>query len=136
MKIKDIIKVHVAISELVAADASKRLVLHSAVRIKLAGVLRRSRPIVEDFSNENNRLVSEYGTPIKDSPGEFEVKASSDKYPEFKKARDEAMEADEEFTVPVFRREELFGKSEDEAQQNQIPMNVLEVFLEFGIIPE
>jgi len=137
MKIKDIIKAQVAIGELIQLDRQDKLVLHSSVRIRLAGALRKTRPVVEDFQEQNNAIVTKYGTPVGEKkPGEFEVKQDSDKFPAFKKERDELLATDIELSFTPLEQADLFGKSEDADKQNQISLDTLGALIDVGLLKE
>lgn len=141
MKLKSILAAHAALSDLISLDRQNKLVLHSSVRIRLAGAVRKTRPTVEDFSEQNNELVMKYGTQVLDKdqqpvPGQFVVQPDSTTFETFRKEKQELLDTDIELTFTPLSTVDLFGKTEDETKQNQIPLDLLDALLEVGLLKE
>jgi len=69
LKVKDICKAHEAIVALIKDDRENKFVFPSAVRIKLAGNLRKTKPAYEDFTQVKVDLFKKYGDVVKDKDG-------------------------------------------------------------------
>lgn len=141
---KQAIDAHVALSELINLDKTNRLVLSSAVRIRLAGNIRKTKPLVEEYVAERNALIKKLGTPSKGNPAESEVLEGSDTAQEFKD-QIKAMESeDSELTMAHVKEHELFGVTEsdykndsrDSRKDNQVPVDLIASLQELGIVTE
>lgn len=141
MKLKSILAAHAALTELISLDRQNKLVLHSSVRIRLAGALRKTRPVLEDFQEQNNALVTKYGTQVLDKdqqpvPGQFVVEPGSTTFETFRKEKQELLDTDIELSFTPLSTTDLFGRTEDETKQNQIPLDLLDALLEVGLLKE
>lgn len=141
MKLKTILSAHVALQELINLDRQNKLVLHSSVRIRLAGAIRKTRPITEDFTEQNNELVTKYGTQVLDKdqqpvPGQFVVNPDSTTFETFRKEKQELLDTDIELAFTPLETNELFGKTDDETKQNQIPLDLCSSLIEVGLLKE
>lgn len=141
MKIKSILAAHAALTDLINLDRQNKLVLHSSVRIRLAGAIRKTRPTVEDFTEQNNELVMKYGTQVLDKDqkpveGQWEVRPDSTTFETFRTEKQALLDTDMEVSLSPLCTADLFGKTEDETKQNQIPLDLIDVMLEVGLLKE
>lgn len=126
-----------AMQALIKADRENALVLSSAIRIRLAGCLRKAKPHAEEYEKEFAELAKKYGT--KNEEGNLVIAADSPELPAFEAERD-ALEAEptdiEAFAK--FTETDLMGKPDPDGKvkQNQIDLGVLTVLLEVGILTE
>jgi hypothetical protein len=58
---KEVVKAQHAINSLIEQDKENKFIFPSAIRIKQAGNLRRTRPVVEDYLKEHETLVRRLG---------------------------------------------------------------------------
>lgn len=74
---RDCVKAQHIINTLIEEDKANKFVFPSSIRIKLAGNLRKTRPVVEDYLKEHESLVKRLGEPLKDKPDQIMVKAEN-----------------------------------------------------------
>jgi len=136
---KQVVDTNIALLGLIQADRENKIILSSAVRIRLAGILRKTKPIFEDYKEENTALFKKFGSLNKN--GELEVAQNSPGRPLFDEAI-KAMNAEptEIESFPEVTHEELFGKvqktKDGEKPENQIDLDVLSILMEVGILKE
>lgn len=120
-----------SLSNIIAGDRKDSFILSSAVRIRIAGQLRRLRPINEEFNTERNALLKGLGTLNKEGTS-YDLGANKERFEaELKALLDEPTEINE---LIKLTNDELFGKPE--GKQNQIDMVVVESLIGLGILPE
>lgn len=144
---------HQAISSILEADKTNKLVLTGAARTRLALNLRKTKPIVEEFMNQNNALVEKFGEKEivvqkvdgVDTPketGRFTIKAASPKFNDFAEAYKQMVEEDSGVVLNPLQPYELYGVSvteyndpkADPKKQNQISTEVVGVLIETGLL--
>lgn len=113
-----------AINALIEADKANKFVFKTSVRVKLAALRRKLRPIVEDFNQERDALVKKLGAPV--SEGSEEIRVTKENMKEFLAEVAEAVKHEEtiEFT-PL---------TESDLGENQVPVDILDALLELEII--
>jgi len=139
LKQKPVVDAHIALSALIQCDRANKYVLGSDVRIRLAGSLRKTKPVYEDYNAEKVRLFQKFGKPNKD--GELEVGPSNPHYAEFHTELAKMNQEDTEIEgFSSVTKEELFGKivktKDGETPENQIDVDILTTLLEVGILEE
>ena len=122
-----------ALKALIEADKKNKIVLSSAVRIKFAGNVRKTREPLEDYAELRTEKVKELGEEVADKPGSFKIK------PENVKAwydfENDALSAVTEVKFQPVTEAELFGDPDlGPEKQNQIDIDVLDVFKDVGIL--
>lgn len=133
MNIKKIVSLHEAIVQLVELDRSKGIKLGAATRIKLAANLRNLGNHVKDYQEARNNLILQLGTPQAANAEVFEVKSDSENFAEFQKQSKDMNELDREVKVETFTKDNLFGPSNEVDKQNQIPVDLIAIFMEYGM---
>lgn len=136
MKIQKIIILNEAIRELVSLDKSKGIKLSKTTRIRLADNLRVLGNHVQDFYDARNDLFKELGTKVEGNEENLEVKKDSPNYDQFQAEIKNMAELDREVKIDALAPDDLFGVSSDVSNQNQIPMDIVSVFLEYGLLKE
>lgn len=133
LQVKDVLVAHNALESLIKSDKANKLILTSATRIKIAGFLRKTRPVREDYDNANIETVRSLGEEVVDKPGSFRVKGENiTKYAEQNKA---ALCVPTEVKFDSISVADLFGDPDAEAKdQNQVDMDVIAVLQDVGII--
>lgn len=113
-----------AINALIEADKANKFVFKTSVRVKLAALRRKLRPIVEDFNQERDALVKKLGAPV--SEGSEEIRVTKENMKEFLAEVAEAVKHEEaiEFT-PL---------TEADLGENQVPVDILDALFELEII--
>lgn len=124
-----------ALQALIKADRENQLILSSAVRIRLAGCLRKSKPVAADYDKEIADLGNKYGTKNADG---ILIIAANDPKMELYQADRAAMEAEptEIESFSTVTEIDLMGKPDPDGKvkQNQIDIGILTVLMEVGIL--
>lgn len=128
--VRDICKAHEAIVALIKDDRENKFVFPSAVRIKLAGNLRKTKPAYEDFTQVKIDLFKKYGDVVKDAEGKdtdkIQLRASdADKA---NKELAEALEVDTHQTLNPITVKDL--------GENQIDVELIAVLQDVGLLTE
>ncbi len=113
-----------AINALIEADKANKFVFKTSVRVKLAALRRKLRPIVDDFNQERDALVKKLGAPVAEKSEEIRV--TKENMGKFFSEVAEAMKHEEviEFTA----------LTEADLGENQVPVDVLDALLELEIV--
>ena len=147
LSVKQVLEAQGVINALLVADRDNKYVLASATRIKLAGNLRKTRPVVEDYQNEHKELVKRLGEPIKDEKtgkdtGAIKVKPENQE--EFTKENEGMLNAVTEVWLNPVEAWQLSGVSKaefenpetDASKHNQIPVDVYASLISVGLVKE
>lgn len=139
LSVRQMVEAHGAIQALINADRQNKFVFPSAVRIKLAGNLRKTREVFEDYVTEKNELVKRLGSVIQEQRGQdkdnnpifvdtdkVEVKVDSPNYPEFKAQHDAMLAADTRQTLNAIDAKDL--------GENQIDVELITVLQDTGLL--
>lgn len=124
-----------ALQALIKADRENQLILSSAIRIRLAGCLRKSKPVAEEYEKEFNALGVKYGT--KNADGILTIASDSPNMDLYKQEL-AAMQAEltdiESFATVT--EIDLMGKHDPEGKvkQNQIDIGILTILMDVGIL--
>ena len=144
---KQLVDAHTALMELINGDKQNKFVLSSAVRIRLAGNVRKTKDAVDEYIKERNELVTKLGQPVlgKDGnpvDGQLEVPVGTENYKKFVEEV-EAMNAEvSEITLATIKEHELFGvtekaykdESRDGTKDNQIPADLIAILQDLKIL--
>lgn len=136
MKIQKIILLNDAIRQLVFIDKEKQIKLSGATRMKLAANLRVLSNHVQDYQENRLKMFKELGTLVEGKEDSWEVKKDSANHAQFLKEIDEMNALDREVKLETLTENNLFGTSADVEKQNQIPIDILSTFQEYGLIKE
>lgn len=134
MKIQKIIILNEAIRELVHIDKSKGVKLSGATRMKLAANLRILSNHVQDFQLSRDELITGLGTKVDGKDAFYEVKRDSENYPEFEAQIKAMTEVERSVKLDALTKSDLFGSSNDPEKQNQVPIDIISTFLEYGLL--
>jgi hypothetical protein len=104
--------------------------------MKLADSLRTLVSHVKNYEEKRIELFIAFGTKVPGKEDSYEVKTDAAGYDEFKKQIKEMEELEREVKLDSLTRGDLFGSSPDIDKQNQIPIDILSVFLEHGLLRE
>ncbi len=126
MKLKQVLEAHAAINELIKNDRANKWVLASAVRIKLAGNLRKTRAAHEDYTEERNKLIEKFGTETPD--GAFQVSPGTQGAKDFIAAEKPLQSLEIDFVPNPIKQADL--------GENQIPIDLIAVLLDTGLMIE
>jgi hypothetical protein len=136
LTVRNVIDAHHGISSLIDSDKRNKFVLSSATRIKLAGNLRKTKAVFEDYETERTALVQELGS--KDDKGNVTVTPENqDKFATTLKA---ALDQETDVTLNPVTTEAIFGCTEDEEKSgkkpNQIDIDLVAFMQEIGLVTE
>lgn len=143
LTVRSIIQAGDAIETLVKADQANKYVLSSATRIKLAGNLRKTRPVRDDYIEQRNALVVKFGEKvIKDGKetDQIEIQPDSKNKPEFNKEHDGMLNSETDVALSKVSQVDLFGFTDEQVaanpalKQNQIDINLLLALQGAGVI--
>lgn len=124
LKVKDVLTAHLAILDLIEADKTNKFVFASATRIKLAGNLRKTRPVFEEFTKEKDELIKRLGAPVEGKPDE--VKVTEENQAKFVSEIEAMYEADSDVTLNPVDAKDL--------GENQLPIDLLANLETFGLL--
>lgn len=139
---KQAVDAYYAIEKFIKLEKESKLFLLSAVRIRMAGNLRRLRPIASEFNNERNELVKRYGVKIEGEEERYRI--NQDKRKEFE-AEFEAMLKEthaveikqiEPHEMAGVTKEEYENPKSDATKQNQVPIELIEELSSAGVLKE
>ncbi len=143
LKTKQIVEAHNVLLSLINSDKENKFILSSATRIKLAGNVRKTKPIFDDFNEANQSKVRELGTQILDTEGKptDRIQVQGDNNLKVYLADiNEALDKPVDIAFSTVTAEELAGvtadflKSHPETKENQIPIDLLADLQQFGIL--
>lgn len=141
LNVKQVTEVNNTLAILVAHDRANKIVLASAVRIRLAGILRKTKPTAVEWEEVRNDLFKKYGTV--NSKDELSVNLSSPNRAEFDKDFNGALAETTEVNSDSFGKithKELFGEvqkhKDGDKPENQVDLDVVSTLLEYGILQE
>lgn len=126
MKLKNVLEAHGAISQIIAADRENKWVLSSATRIKLAGNLRKTREINEDFTQERNALIEKFGIKMPD--GSFRIQPNTEDAAKFFATEKPLYDVEVEFIPSPINQSDL--------GENQIGIDLLAILMDTGLLVE
>lgn len=133
LNVKDVLEAKAALEALIRGDKEDKLVLASSVRIKLAGNIRKTRPVNEDYNETRTGNIQKLGEEVKDKPGTFRVKPENLKA--FLDQDKDALATKTDVIFQTITEAELFGDLEADAKdQNQVDIDVIDVLKECGIL--
>jgi hypothetical protein len=115
------IQAHGAISKLIEEDKANSYVFPSAGRIKLAGNLRATRPIVEEYKAEHEALVRKLG-----AQKEEVIAVTEENHAAFIEEHTAMLDADTGVTLNPLTEKEL--------GENQLPIDLLVLLMDTGVL--
>ncbi len=153
LTVKAAAEAHAALQLLLESDKENKFIFASATRCKLALNLRKTKPVADQFTEEQNRLVKQYGEPVlKPNPeggdpivtDNMQIKADSPNWPKFRDEFETMLASDSEVVLSPMKAYELAGIPEDKfndpnaepSKQNQIPTAVYSVLYATGVLTE
>lgn len=135
LSVLKVFEAYQALQSLIAADRVNQLILSSAIRIRLAGCLRKAKPCAKEYEEEFAELGKKYGK--KDDKGNLTIASDSPDLALFneEKAAMEAEPSDVE-SFSTFTEADLMGKPDPEGKvkQNQIDIGILSTLMDVGIL--
>lgn len=140
LTVKQALEARAVLADLVGKDKENKYVFSGATRVKLALNLRKLNPIQEEFQKENTDLIKSLGKPILDEkgaaiPDSFEVPKDTDEFVVFQTKQKELLDADTDVTLSVLSEESIVGK-EGDPRSNQLPIDLLGLLYEVGLLVE
>lgn len=135
LTVKQVIQANVALTELVKADKENKFILPSAVRIKLAGNLRKTRPVSDEYLEAYNLLVERLGEQVEGAP-EGSLKVKKENIATFKQEHKDALAVEKDITLTSVKQKDILGDDGDGKKSNQIPVDLLADLIEVGVIQE
>ena len=134
LTVRNVIDAHQGISTLIDSDKRNKFVLSSATRIKLAGNLRKTKAVYEDYETERTALVKELGTA--DEKGNVTVTPENQE--QFASTLKAALDQESDVTLNPITAAALFGCTEDEEKAgkkpNQIDIDLVAFMQEIGLV--
>ena len=134
LTVRQVIDAHHGISNLIDSDKRNKFILSSATRIKLAGNLRKTKAVFEDYETERTALVQELGS--KDDKGNVTVTPENqDKFATTLKV---ALDVETDVVLNPITEAALLGVTEDEEKAgkkaNQIDIDLIAFMQEVGLL--
>ena len=121
-QVKQVILAHQALQSLVGFDRDGKVVLPSSERFRLAGLIRKTREVVEDFIESKNAIVRRLGAL--DENGNLQVTPENDAA--FKAEVDALMNAEVDITIAPIKPKDLGS--------TQVPIDLIVALQDGGIL--
>jgi hypothetical protein len=133
-----------AIQALIKDDREDKYVLSSAVRIKLAGNLRKVKPVYDDYTEQRQAVFTKYGEKVLDNDGKEtdQIKLKPENVEVANKELEAALNVETDVELKPVTVEDLSGvtaadkKAHPEIKENQVDVELLGVLLDVGLLTE
>jgi len=123
LTVKKIIDSHLALSDLIQKDRENKFVFPSSIRLRLAGNLRQTKPVFEEYETERLTLVEKLGTP----PGvDGKTRVKNENIATFKTEHEAMLKEEYELQLVPLNAADL--------GENQIPIDTLAALQDAGLL--
>ncbi len=154
LTVKQALEAQVVLKEFIEKDKQNKWIISSATRIKLALNLRKLNPVADTFTEENAKLVREYGVQEvepdtgKAIDGSFRVQPGTENYTKFFALQKEALAADSEVELSPVKADDLIGSDAPPVttndgtviraaiKSNQVPVDLITFLFDVGLLIE
>lgn len=131
IKLNTLIKINGGLVDLINKDKENKLLLSSALRLRLRDNIVTLRPALEAYQAENNALVEKYGTPIPEDPFAKQVKQDSPHWEEFKTQFEAMLNEEYDVVIKPITESELLGA---ETKEFRVDVGMLLSLNDLGIV--
>lgn len=120
---RGVVKAQHAINSLIEQDKENKFIFPSAIRIKLAGNLRKTRPVVEDYLKEHETLVRRLGKAQKEGGN---ITVTTENVEEFNKENNAMLDEATEVTLNPIGEKDL--------GENQLSIDLIATLQDVGLL--
>ncbi len=131
IKLSQLIKINSAIVDLINKDRENKLLLSSALRLRLRDNIVQMRSAMDEYQKENNALVEKYGTLIPDGSGMKQIKQDAEGWEEFKTQFEAMLNEEYDVTIKPITEAEILGS---ETKEYRVDVGMLINLNDLGVV--